>query len=88
VLLLADGSALVSWLERTGGDFAEVQVRHVAASGRTGEVLRVSASLSERASGYPRMAPTPSGEILVAWTDASSAEGGVRVAAIDVQAAP
>ena len=88
VLLLADGSALVSWLERTGGDFAEVQVRHVAASGRVGEPLRVSVSSSERASGYPRMVQAPSGEVLVAWTDVSGAAPTVRLEAIDVQPAP
>jgi len=88
VSMLADGSALVSWLERTGGDFAEVYVRHVAPSGRVGEPLRVSVSSSERASGYPRMIQAPSGEVLVAWTDVSGAVPTVRVEAIDVQAAP
>lgn len=88
VLMLADGTALVSWLERTGGDFAEVQVRHVTPSGRTSEALRVSTGISERAGGYPRMAQTAAGEVLVAWTDVSSAAATVRVAAVDVQVAP
>jgi hypothetical protein len=83
LLMSEDGSVLVIWLERTGGDFAEVQMRHVTPRGRLGEVLRVS-SASQRASGFPRMVTTPGGEILVAWTDGSDATPAVRVSAIDV----
>ncbi len=87
LLMLADGSVLVSWLERTGGEWAEVRVRHVTADGTAGESLGVSASSSERASGFPRMIQTPDGTVLVAWTDVAGSLPTVRVATVE-QVAP
>jgi hypothetical protein len=54
-VLLPDGSALVSWLERTGGDTASVLVRRVRETG-AGPVSAVASSSAARASGFPRMA--------------------------------
>lgn len=84
LLMRDDGSVLVSWLERTVGDGAEVLLRYVSPDGRTGPPLSVSASSSERASGFPRMIPTPEGGALVAWTDVEGLTPRVRVAAVDV----
>jgi hypothetical protein len=65
-LLLDDGSALVSWLERTE-TAAEIRVRRVAADGRRSDATAVAETGHERASGFPRM--TRSGErIVFAWT--------------------
>jgi hypothetical protein len=80
LLMLEDGAVLVSWLERTGGDWADVQLRHVAPDGRSGEPLSVSASSSERASGFPRIVAAPGDEVLVAWTDVAGAAPRVRTA--------
>lgn len=69
LLLSDDGSALVSWLERTGGENAEVRLRSVQPTGGSTNSVTLTAGSSSRASGFPRMAATPSGEVLLAWTD-------------------
>jgi hypothetical protein len=65
--LLPNGDALVTWIERAGGDTASVRVRRVGSSARLGTPTIVAQSSSARASGFPRMAV--SGDDLVfAWT--------------------
>ena len=66
-VLLTDGSALVSWIERTGGDTASVRVRRVSAQGKAGPAVTVSASSAARASGFPRMALSGD-RVYFAWT--------------------
>lgn len=67
-LLLDDGSALVSWLERTGGQSAAVRVRQVGADGTLGQAATVTESSAARSTGFPRM--TRSGDQLYfAWTE-------------------
>ncbi len=87
VLLRPDGSALVSWLERTGGDAAEVRIRRVAADGVAGPSKVVTSSTAARAGGFPRMIDIPwdPQRILVAWTDVA-ADGGARVRVATVEA--
>lgn len=67
VLVLTDGSALVSWLERTakGG---EVRVGRIRPNGSRDEAITVAASSAARASGFPQMA-LAGNEIIFAWTD-------------------
>ncbi|MGH7476336.1 MAG: hypothetical protein ACRELD_08605 [Longimicrobiales bacterium] len=65
VLLLEDGSAVVSWLEHTDSG-AEVRVRHVSRSG-LGDPVTVARSSGERASGFPRMVRDGAG-LVFAWT--------------------
>lgn len=67
VELLQDGSALVTWIERIGGDTAAVRARGVARDGRMGSAMTVAASSAARASGFPRAAITGS-SVLFAWT--------------------
>lgn len=87
VLMLEDGAALVTWLERTGGEFAEVRIRRVEASGRAGEPVRVSRSSGERASGFPRMTRMADGAVLVAWTDVAELDPRVRIARVELREA-
>lgn len=79
LVLLPDGSALVSWLERTGGDVAAVQARRVTRSGELGVPRTIAASSAARASGVPRIALWGS-NVYFAWTvpvpAAASAPGG------------
>lgn len=75
---LVEGGALVSWIERTGGDTAEVRVRHVAQGGALGEPRAIATSSAERASGFPRMARAGS-DVVFAWT-APGAPTSVKVA--------
>jgi hypothetical protein len=73
VVLLDDGSAVVSWLERVEGA-AEIRLRRVAPAGARSAFTTLTRTGAERASGFPRM--TRSGSTLVlAWT-APAAEGG------------
>jgi hypothetical protein len=66
VVMLPDGSALVSWLDRTakGG---EVKVRRVKPDGSRGEPLMLAESNSLRATGVPQMVRAGS-EVVFAWT--------------------
>jgi hypothetical protein len=84
--LLSDGSAAVSWLERAGGESAELRIVRVAGN-EVGAPIVVAASSAARASGFPRMATVPWGrdEVLVAWTDVTDADASrVRVARVEV----
>ena len=53
--LLPDGSALVTWIERTGGDTAQVKLKRVRDDGRVGPSVSIATSSAQRASGFPRM---------------------------------
>ena len=80
VELLADGSALVTWLERTP-KAAEVRARRVRMDGELGlgDAWRVAQTSEARSSGFPRMVRSGD-EIVFAWTLPGD-DGGVRVAA-------
>ncbi|HYP29881.1 MAG TPA: sialidase family protein [Blastocatellia bacterium] len=79
VLMLPDGAALVSWLERTASG-AEVRVRRVAPNGSRDGSLKVAESNAARVSGFPRMARAGD-EIVIAWTE-PGASPRVRTAII------
>ncbi len=81
VELLPDGSALVTWLERTERA-AEVRVRRVRSDGWTGTAQVVSETSESRASGFPRMARVGD-ELVIAWT-LTGPDGGVRAASLQV----
>jgi hypothetical protein len=87
VVMLPDGAVLVSWLERTGGEWAEVRARWVGPDGRVGESVSVSPSSGERASGFPRLAASSDHSLLVAWTDVTELAPRVRVARITLETA-
>ena len=79
LLMVEDGSVLVSWLERMGGDWADVVVRAIDFGGGMSDAVSVSASSSERASGFPRMARAGDGSVLIAWTDVAGLQPQIRV---------
>lgn len=66
VVLLENGSALVSWMEVVG-EAAEVRIREISADRVPGESMTVSSTSSERASGFPRMA-YDGHDVYLAWT--------------------
>ena len=79
-IALADHrSAFVSWIERRGGEAAEVQVRRVEVGGRMSEPIAITSSTAARASGFPRMTRGSADEIVFAWTEPGS-PSAVRVA--------
>ena len=67
VVLLGDGGALVSWIERIGGDTAAVRMRRISADGEAGATVTIASSSAARASGFPQMATTGS-DVVFAWT--------------------
>jgi hypothetical protein len=75
------GGAVVTWIERTGGEDAEVRVRRVTRDGRLGAPAVVTASSAARASGFPRMtrAGGEGGQLVFAWT-VPGAPSAIRVA--------
>jgi hypothetical protein len=70
LVLLDDRTAVVSWLERTGGDVATVQARRVTRTGQLGSAKTIAVSSAARASGVPRMILNGS-DIYFAWTVAT-----------------
>lgn len=85
VALLQDGSAVVTWVERTGGAGTEVRLRRVARRGRLLEAVSASAAYAERVLGFPRLALARHDAIIVAWTDGTEIIPRVRVTRITVE---
>ena len=77
--LLADGSALVVWLEQMGEDGA-IRARRVTDDGWVGEPWTVTPASRARRSGFPRLTSVGD-EFVFAWTVVGD-EGGVRVATV------
>jgi len=69
--MLDGGAALVSWIERTGGESAEVWARVVRADGTMEPHAVITPSSGARSSGFPRMARVPGG-VVMAWTVAGT----------------
>ncbi|MBW3535271.1 MAG: hypothetical protein KY453_08670 [Gemmatimonadetes bacterium] len=92
IALLDDGTAVVTWLERVstegGGATGEIRARLVAPDGSAGEPRVLARSSDARASGFPRLALAPGGEMVVAWTDVLDEVSRVRVARFDRAALP
>jgi hypothetical protein len=65
--LLGDGSALVTWVERTGGDTAAVRARRVTRQGQASTPITITSSTAARASGFPHLALTRTHAVF-AWT--------------------
>jgi hypothetical protein len=72
--------ALVTWIERTGGDRAEIRARIVGSDGHAGSSGALTSTTSTRPSGFPRMAPVGDGTLLLAWTDVTGEAPTVRTA--------
>jgi hypothetical protein len=70
VVVLTDGSALVSWLERTakGGT---LKVRRIRPDGSRYPPITVAESSVARSTGFPQMARAGT-EIIFAWTDSGT----------------
>jgi penicillin G amidase len=73
LVMLDDGSAMVSWLEDAGAH-AEIRVRRVREDGPVGDAIVMARSSVVRASGFPRMARVPGG-LFVVWTEPGSPGG-------------
>jgi hypothetical protein len=68
IVLLADGAAMVTWLEDRAEGIAEIRMRRVEPNGVRGPVILVTETRSARGSGFPQMARLGD-EIFFSWTD-------------------
>ncbi len=66
LVLLADGSSVVSWLERKGEGVGDVMVRRVSAAGVASPPVAVARSVSGRGTGVPHLVRAGT-DLLVAW---------------------
>lgn len=82
LVMLSDGSAVVSWIERVGGEVAAVRARRVTPRGELGEPKTIATSSAARASGVPRMVLAGT-QIVFAWT-VPTRPSSVRVARASV----
>jgi len=82
VVMLDDGSALVTWIE--AGDAGTAIVgRRAARDGVLGETVTLAATDVARASGFPRIARLGADRLMLAWTDPAG-EGRVRASVFDL----
>lgn len=72
------GGAIVSWMEFTSDQQADVRVRRVDAHGTLGTSVIVARTSGARASGFPRMVARGD-DLLFAWTEAGT-PSRIRVA--------
>jgi hypothetical protein len=86
VEMLDDGTAAVSWLERTDSATAEVRVRRIRRDGTSGAAVVLARASGARASGFPRLARR-GGDLFLAWTEAGDS-AQVRVSRFDLTALP
>lgn len=78
VELDGDGAAIVSWMEFTSGQQADVRVRRIRPDGTRSASTVVARTSGARASGFPRMVTTDD-DLVFAWTEAGT-PSRIRVA--------
>ena len=79
-ILLADGTAVASWLERTPSGGAEIRIRRMDESGKLGPARVVASTDAGRKTGFPKM--VAAGEnLLLTWT-------GDRIRTVEVAIPP
>ncbi|MBI2408670.1 MAG: exo-alpha-sialidase [Gemmatimonadetes bacterium] len=65
---LADGAAMVTWMERTGKGKAEIRARYVRRDGSRSSAAVVAATSDARPAGFPRLTVV-GGVVYVAWRE-------------------
>ena len=84
VVGLSNGEALVSWLERTGAEGAEIRMRRINSEGVISESVTLTVTTSGRATGFPQLVQGPDESLMVAWTDVTEETQQVRVARVEI----
>ena len=84
VALLADGSALVSWLQSASDGTGDIRVRRATPQGVLRPALTVAKTDAGRISGFPQMAVSGD-EVVFAWTDVADGVTSVRTATAQVE---
>ncbi len=86
VVLLDDGRALVSWLEKTANGVGDVRLRAVSADGRA-DAITVATTSSGRAAGIPMMARAGR-DVIVAWRQGTVKTARVAVPSVGASRQP
>ena len=68
VVLLGNGDAVVSWLQRGDDNVAEVRIRRISRDSGLGRPATVATTSAGRMSGFPQLAVIGD-DLVVAWTD-------------------
>jgi hypothetical protein len=79
VVLLDDGSAIVTWLEQTR-DAARIEARRIAGDGTRGNATIIADMASSNATGFPRLAVSKQ-NVAVVWNGGGT-EPSIRMATI------
>lgn len=66
LVLLDDGTSVVSWLERKGEGVGDVMLRRVSATGVAAPAVAVARSVSGRGTGVPHLVRA-GGDLMLAW---------------------
>ena len=82
VVALGDGRAMVSWLERVGGQGAEVRVQELNGQGFAGDWVTLAGSSAARASGFPRLVALDPNRVFAAWTDVEGDDSQLKLALV------
>ena len=81
-VVLADGSAVVSWLQPDSGGAASLRLRHIGAGGEKGPVVELARQLPARSS--PQLALSGN-DLVLAWTEKH--DQSVRIASARIAVA-
>jgi len=79
--LLADGTAVVSWLRKGESQRGALSIRSVSTAGTVGPVHTIAELATARTSGFPQMIGESDG-LVFAWTDTSEEDDVVHTARI------
>jgi hypothetical protein len=88
VEMLGGDDAIVTWIERTARDTAEVRARVVRRDGTTEPPLTVARLPQGRASGFPRMARRRATALVLAWTVPATPAAPATVQLAELRLAP
>lgn len=81
LVMLDDGSAVVSWLAESAASAAEVRLMRVSPAGRTGVPVTAATTGSGRLAGFPQLI-AHGDQLIVAWTDTADEATQVRSASV------
>jgi hypothetical protein len=82
VVMLDEGSALVSWLEQTPNG-AEIRARRVSREGAPAPSMKIADSVTARAAGFARIARVGS-DVYFTWTEQSATSKRIHIAKVRV----
>ncbi|HET6566257.1 MAG TPA: sialidase family protein [Xanthomonadales bacterium] len=83
LVLLDDGTAVVSWLDQRKGEPGVLQLRSITANGVAGQPYSVTQMGTGRPSGFPQM-QSDGRDIILAWTQGQKKDSMVKAVRIPI----